>query len=379
MAKNKIENKYFNIVTSDDNGIPEILLYGDIGQDEWWNNDKENTITDIEFVKTLRKLEAKNDVINIRINSPGGSIFHGNAIITAIKNSKAEIHTYNDGVAASMASGIWLSGHVRHMASNAVMMIHSPMNGKFGNAKDLRTAADVLDVIEKTLIATASQVFNKTKEEIKEEYFNYENHWLDAETCQSLSINTIIEEDEAENVIADIKNMSYDNVVAHFQNKSETPEKSFLEKVQSTIKNALSLKSNQTAPTADISNTQNSTEMNIEEFKNSIQNGCLSMEAVIAEVVAAGNTVTPTQEATLAPAADAVNAEIEKIRTDYDAKIEGLEAKIVALGNAPGATITNAASEGDAPDAAAEPDALDAFNAVVNATAAGNSKISLAE
>lgn len=378
MAKHK-NQQYFNIVTSEDSGVGEILLYGQIGQKDFWGDNKEEDITDLEFVKAFRALEKKHNRINIRINSPGGSIYHGNAIISAIKNSKSEIHTYNDGMALSMGSGIWLAGKVRHMAAHTTLMIHSPSGIAFGNADDMRREADVLDVFQKSLIATMSAACEKTKEEIKAEFFDYQDHWLDAEGCKELGLISQVEEYETETEVKDVKNMSYSDIVAHFQNHAETPEKSFLEKVQSTIKNALSLKSNQTAPTADISNTQNSTEMNIEEFKNSIQDGCLSMEAVIAEVVAAGNTVTPTQKATPAPAADAVNAEIEKLRTDYDAKIEGLEAKIVALGNAPGATITNAASEGDAPDAAAEPDALDAFNAVVNATAAGNSKISLAE
>jgi len=135
------KNNYFKVVTTENGGIPEILLYGIIGQERWWEEDKSASITDIEFVKTLRKLEEKHDKINLRINSPGGSMYHGNAIISAIISSKAEITGYNDGLCASMAADIWIACHKREMPDHTILMVHSALGFTLGNAKDHRNSA----------------------------------------------------------------------------------------------------------------------------------------------------------------------------------------------------------------------------------------------
>ena len=121
-----MKDRYFQVITAESGGTPEILLYGVIGMDDFASPDE--AITDVEFLKAFRALEMKHDRINIRINSPGGSMYHGNAIVTAIQESKAEIHTYNDGLAASMASTIFLVGDVRHASKNSLLLFISQVH-----------------------------------------------------------------------------------------------------------------------------------------------------------------------------------------------------------------------------------------------------------
>jgi len=157
--KNKATAPYFKVVTSQDNGRAEMFLYGYIGKDPWWDEEmKEESLTDLEFTRALRELEKEHNEIHIRINSPGGSVYHGDPIISAIQASEATIHTYNDGMAASMAADIWLAGDVRHMAKNAKMMIHATGTIAIGTAKDMRAAAEMLDKFDSVAISMLSDL-----------------------------------------------------------------------------------------------------------------------------------------------------------------------------------------------------------------------------
>lgn len=181
---------YFKIIKNESTGVGEILLYGSIGEDFW---SSEEGITDISFIKELRSLETNHKRINIRINSGGGSMYHGNAIVTAIQSSKVEIHAYNDGLAASMASSIWMACPNRHMAKNSLLMIHCPSGGVFGTASDMRETADILDKFEHTAIVVMSEATGMSQEKVKDDYFDYEDHWLTAEDVKKLNLITEVE------------------------------------------------------------------------------------------------------------------------------------------------------------------------------------------
>lgn len=81
--------------------------------------------------------------VEVRINSPGGSVSDGLAIFNALKPRKCEMHI--DGIAASIASLIAMAGTRIYAAENALMMIHDPWCGTEGNATALRRTADLLD------------------------------------------------------------------------------------------------------------------------------------------------------------------------------------------------------------------------------------------
>ncbi len=94
-------SRFFNITTSDD-GISTIFLYGDIGD-----------YTEVQsgrIAQELMEAERVSRRIHIRINSNGGEVYSGIAIFNALRQSKADIRIYVDGIAASMASVIALCG-----------------------------------------------------------------------------------------------------------------------------------------------------------------------------------------------------------------------------------------------------------------------------
>ncbi len=122
----------------------EIIIYGSIGEDFW----DEDAITAKRFSEELAKLPSSVKTINLRINSPGGDVFDGITIYERLKQHKAKVITYIDGIAASIASIIALAGDEIRIGEGAMIMVHRPMAGMFGNAGELERMIDILDKIE---------------------------------------------------------------------------------------------------------------------------------------------------------------------------------------------------------------------------------------
>lgn len=109
--------------------------------------DEEYEDTDVSASGFRNALKQLGDIkeLNLHINSPGGSVFQGIAIYNMLKESKAKVNVYVDGVAASIASVIAMAGDSIFMPSNSMMMIHNPYTYAVGNANELRKTADFLD------------------------------------------------------------------------------------------------------------------------------------------------------------------------------------------------------------------------------------------
>ncbi len=134
----KITNKksWYSMRKSGDSA--EILLYNDIGF---------FGVTAKQFVS---ELEALGDIKNItlRINSYGGEVFDGFAIYNRLKQHSADVTVIIDGLAASIASVIALSGDNIKIAKNAFLMIHDPKVMVAGTSTDLKSAAALLDELK---------------------------------------------------------------------------------------------------------------------------------------------------------------------------------------------------------------------------------------
>lgn len=75
--------------------------------------------------------------IKLRINSYGGSLFAGLAILDTIRNLQSEVHTYIDGSAASAATIISIAGAKRYIGKNSMMLIHQLSTGTYGKFSEL--------------------------------------------------------------------------------------------------------------------------------------------------------------------------------------------------------------------------------------------------
>jgi ATP-dependent Clp protease, protease subunit len=83
--------------------------------------------------------------IDLRINSPGGEVLSGLAIVDTIAQLACPVATTCAGMAASMASVLLASGTKgrRRATANARVLIHQPWAGQFqGQATDLERAAE---------------------------------------------------------------------------------------------------------------------------------------------------------------------------------------------------------------------------------------------
>ena len=111
-----------------------IYIYDEIG---FWGTSAQG------FVDQLNSITSPK--ITVHINSPGGEVFDGIAIHTALATSKAHVTTFITGVAASAASYIAMAGDTIKMARNATMMLHDASGLCWGNATTMRAEADLLD------------------------------------------------------------------------------------------------------------------------------------------------------------------------------------------------------------------------------------------
>lgn len=82
--------------------------------------------------------------INIYINSPGGMVTAGLAILDTMNYVKPEIATICVGLAASMGAVLLSAGTKgkRYALPNAEIMIHQPLGGAEGQASDIKIRAD---------------------------------------------------------------------------------------------------------------------------------------------------------------------------------------------------------------------------------------------
>lgn len=129
---------WYRIEAADDRA--EVFIYDAIS--EWGVNAD-------SFVRELRGITAK--AIDLHVNSPGGLVFDGIAIYSALKNHPANVTSYVDGIAASAASFVAMAGDEIVIEKPAKIMIHDAAGLVLGNAEDMREMADLLDELSDTI------------------------------------------------------------------------------------------------------------------------------------------------------------------------------------------------------------------------------------
>ncbi|WP_125077014.1 ClpP-like prohead protease/major capsid protein fusion protein [Pseudoxanthomonas sp. SGT-18] len=154
----------------------ELLIYGDIG-DSWWGE----SVTAQSVAQQLNQLDASVATINVRINSYGGSVADGLAIYNALKRHKATKAVTVDGVAMSSASLIAMAGDTVTMPPTSILMIHAPWGGCYGNAKEMRQYADVLDTFSESMADAYMRKSGKSREDVLALLQDGEDHYYTGE------------------------------------------------------------------------------------------------------------------------------------------------------------------------------------------------------
>ena len=99
-----------------------------------------------EFNEALDELGDVNE-IHLHINSPGGEVYEGIAILNSLRRHPASVTAIVDGLAASAASFIACGVDKTIMAPNTELMIHDAWGIALGPAAEMRAAGDRLDKI----------------------------------------------------------------------------------------------------------------------------------------------------------------------------------------------------------------------------------------
>jgi len=127
----------------------------------------DNTAYDI-ITKLLYLDSINNDEISLYINSPGGSVIQGLAIIDCMNIIKSSVSTYCIGAAYSMGAIILSCGTIgkRYCLPNSEVMIHSPSSTMAGKAEEINLSARRLDETKEKLIEILVKNTKKTKKQI---------------------------------------------------------------------------------------------------------------------------------------------------------------------------------------------------------------------
>jgi ATP-dependent Clp protease, protease subunit len=211
----------------------EITIYGDIGE-SWWGesisaNDIKNALNDIET-----------DTITIRLNSPGGDAFDGIAIYNQLKNHKAKVIGYIDGLAASAASIIAMAADELIMNTGSMMMIHEASTFTWGTKADIKKTLNALEGVDKSIADIYMTRYNSDREELislveGETWFTASEA---VDTGLADKVNVVVNE-ENENEIENLKAIVF-NLQNEIKQLKNPKEKEHEQKPAATAKGNLS-------------------------------------------------------------------------------------------------------------------------------------------
>ncbi len=159
LVMNYIEPR-FEMKNDDKKNETDLYMYGTVGGGFWFGG-----ITSREVRSQLAQI--KTPVINVHIHSNGGDAFEGVAICNLLKNHKATINVYIDGIAASAASVIAMGGDRIIMPKNTMLMVHRASSLVYGNAERLKKQADTLAKVDSALIESYTSRFKGEQLELE--------------------------------------------------------------------------------------------------------------------------------------------------------------------------------------------------------------------
>ena len=156
-----------------------VLLGGEV------NDDSANLI--VAQLLFLQAQDPKKE-ISVYVNSPGGSVTAGLAILDTMKMLKCPVATYCVGQAASMGAILLAAGTKgkRHALPNARIMIHQPWGGAQGKASDIEITAREILRLKDVLNGILAEASGKTVEEVHKD--TDRDHFMSAEEAKAWGI-----------------------------------------------------------------------------------------------------------------------------------------------------------------------------------------------
>lgn len=136
---------YRTALADGDDRTAEIHIYGPIVSVAWWDDE-------VGAESLAREIDGLDvDAIQLRINSPGGTIYGAVSVMNALARHPAKVTATIDGLAASAATIIMLAADEIAIGRGAEVMIHEAASGVWGQAAAMRKEADSLDRLSNTI------------------------------------------------------------------------------------------------------------------------------------------------------------------------------------------------------------------------------------
>lgn len=206
--------------------MSDIYLYDEIVGEKWkdWD-DNEHGFCPKDMSEPLQEAQP-GDVVNIYVNSPGGSVFAAVAMASEIKRAISrgvKVNAYVDGMAASAASFLIMACETVNMYEGTMLMVHKPLCICIGNADDmLKCAADLEDIQEGTCMPMYRSKLKAEEAELVA--MMTEEKWLGAkEASRIFNINIVDESKQVQQMDASVfAKYGYKNVPQQFIKQNAT-------------------------------------------------------------------------------------------------------------------------------------------------------------
>jgi ATP-dependent Clp protease protease subunit len=139
----------------------------------------------LQQISQIQQLAAmSSEPIYLLLESPGGSVFDGYKLLSAMESSRAPIYTVAMGLCASMCSVILEYGAKRYMFDRATLMFHDAAGGFQGEMKKMQTRMNyvnrALEKVDRAISAKIGISYDKYTALHQNEL------WLDAEDALKL-------------------------------------------------------------------------------------------------------------------------------------------------------------------------------------------------
>lgn len=141
----------------------------------------------------LQSVDSKKD-INLYVNSPGGSVSSGLAIVDVMGYISNDVATTNMGMSASMGAVILCCGEKgkRFSLPHARTMIHQPMGGAEGQSSDMEITVNEIKKLKRELYELISKSTGKKYEQVEKD--SDRDYWMTAQEAKDYGmIDKILE------------------------------------------------------------------------------------------------------------------------------------------------------------------------------------------
>lgn len=159
------ERKPLNLVRAEGSDEATLYIYDVI--DAWWG------VSALQLAPVVAALDPAT-TLHVRVNSPGGDVFEGRAIRTALQQFKGKTIGHVDGLAASAATTVVDACDEIEISEGGMYMIHNGWTYAMGNKHEMRKNADLLDKVDAAIVADYARRTGQDTKQLVD--------WMDSET-----------------------------------------------------------------------------------------------------------------------------------------------------------------------------------------------------